>query len=92
MTHLGRISMDGQTTIPKAIRDALGLSAGMEVEWRIEGDHAVLVQRRDSVEELAGSLSHYAGKPLNDAEINEAMGSAIREDDERIKRYGATKR
>lgn len=39
-----RVTSKGQVTIPKAIRDRAGISAGSEVEFRVDGD-AVVVER-----------------------------------------------
>jgi AbrB family looped-hinge helix DNA binding protein len=36
------VTRKGQITIPKAVRQKLGIRAGSEVWIRVEGDHAVL--------------------------------------------------
>ena len=38
----GRITSKAQTTIPRAVRLALGLKPGDEVIWEIEGDRVVM--------------------------------------------------
>ena len=38
VTGEGTVTSKGQVTIPKRIRDELGLSAGTEVEFILEGD------------------------------------------------------
>jgi AbrB family looped-hinge helix DNA binding protein len=47
------VTEKGQVTIPKPIRDALGIHPGSEVEFVPEGDHAVLrkIERIDAVAE-----------------------------------------
>jgi AbrB family looped-hinge helix DNA binding protein len=45
----------GQITVPKAVRDALGISEGDEVVFRVEGNRAVLA-RTPGFLELAGSV------------------------------------
>ncbi|HET7767509.1 MAG TPA: AbrB/MazE/SpoVT family DNA-binding domain-containing protein [Chloroflexota bacterium] len=39
---VARVTTKGQITLPRAVRDALGLQAGDEVELRIEGGAAIL--------------------------------------------------
>jgi AbrB family looped-hinge helix DNA binding protein len=39
---LARITARGQTTIPKAVRDAAGLSAGDVIAFEIEGDRLIV--------------------------------------------------
>lgn len=38
------MSSKGQVTVPKAVRDALGLREGDDVVFRVEGDRAVLAR------------------------------------------------
>ena len=37
-----RVTSKGQVTLPKAVRDALGIEAGDEIIFRVEGPRAVL--------------------------------------------------
>ena len=37
-----RVTSKGQVTVPKAVRDALGIKEGDEVVFRVEGNRAVL--------------------------------------------------
>jgi antitoxin PrlF len=41
-----KITSKAQTTIPQPVRIALGLSAGDEVAYQIEGDKVTLTKRR----------------------------------------------
>lgn len=50
-----RVTCKGQITIPKAIREKLGLEDGDHVVFRIEGGHAVLA-RTTPLLELGGSV------------------------------------
>lgn len=43
-----RISRKGQVTIPRALREAVGLRPGCEVELRLDGDALRLVPLRPS--------------------------------------------
>lgn len=57
----GRVSSKGQVTVPKAVRDALGIKEGDQVVFRVEGQHAVLARTPDFLE-LAGSIRVPAAK------------------------------
>jgi antitoxin PrlF len=48
--QLSTITAKGQTTVPKAIRDALGLVSGDRIAFRVEGE-AILVTRADDVDD-----------------------------------------
>ena len=84
--YTGKITSKGQTTVPKEVRDFLGLEEGTQLEW-ILGDGKVTVKpRKLRAVDLAGML----GKPPSGAgmtveEMNEAIGKALGEDDERIR-------
>lgn len=56
MDIAARLTSKGQITIPKAVREALGLRQGDEVVFRVEGGRAVLARTTDLLE-LAGSVS-----------------------------------
>jgi len=56
-----RITSKGQVTVPKAVRDALGLTEGDEVVFRVEGNRAVLA-RTPRFLDLAGSIRVPAAK------------------------------
>ncbi|WP_330184716.1 AbrB/MazE/SpoVT family DNA-binding domain-containing protein [Nocardia sp. NBC_01503] len=55
MDAVARMTSKGQLTVPKAIRDALDLSAGDNVLFRVEGQVVVLARTPDLLE-LAGSV------------------------------------
>ena len=61
MEAAARLTTKGQVTIPKAVRDALGLSEGDAVVFRVEGKRAVLARTPDLLE-LAGAVSVPAEK------------------------------
>ena len=57
MDIAARVSSKGQITIPKSVREALKLSEGDEVVFRlIEGERAILARTPDLLE-LAGRVS-----------------------------------
>ena len=44
------VTSKGQVTIPKEIRQKLGIHAGSRVIWRVSGDHAELVVENPSTD------------------------------------------
>lgn len=61
MDSAARMTSKGQVTIPKEVRDALGLHEGDELLFRVERSRAVLAKTPDFLE-LAGSVSVPASK------------------------------
>lgn len=55
-----RVTEKGQVTIPKSIREAMGIVPGSEVLFELQGDHAV-VRRIAQPEVVAERLERYAG-------------------------------
>jgi antitoxin PrlF len=56
-----KVTSKGQVTVPKAVREALGISEGDEVIFRVEGNRAVLARTPDFLA-LAGSIRVPAAK------------------------------
>lgn len=61
MDVTAKLSSKGQLTVPKAVRDALGLEQGDTVVFRVEGNRAVLARTPDFLS-LAGSIDVPAGR------------------------------
>ena len=61
MEAAARVSSKGQITIPKVVRDALGLDEGDAVVFRVEGKRAVLA-RTPRLLDLAGVVNVPAAK------------------------------
>ncbi len=55
MEIAAKMSSKGQITVPKAVRDALGIEAGDAVVFRVEGNRAVLARTPDFLS-LAGTV------------------------------------
>ena len=73
---MATVTSKGQITLPKAVRDALGLQPGAEVEFRVKGGEAILRRR---VPEAAftrwrGVLRARGGKTRTDSLIEELRG------------------
>jgi AbrB family looped-hinge helix DNA binding protein len=61
MDVAARVTSKGQVTVPKAVREALGVSDGDAIIFRIEGNRAVVARTPDFLE-LAGTLRIPANK------------------------------
>jgi antitoxin PrlF len=61
MDVAARVTSKGQVTIPRAVREALGLSEGDHVVFRVEGHRAVLARTADLMD-LAGAVDVPAEK------------------------------
>ncbi len=72
------ITVKGQATIPKAIRDHLGLKPGDRVKFFIHPDgHVVLLPKRP-ITDLFGCVK-YDGPPVTIEEMNQAIADAAAE-------------
>jgi antitoxin PrlF len=71
MDVAAKVTSKGQVTVPKAVREALGIKDGDEVVFRVEGDRAVLA-RTSSFLDLASTVTVPAAKR------NVAWGEVIR--------------
>ena len=56
---LGRITAKAQTTIPRAVRLALGLKAGDDVVWEIDGDQVVMTRARQTSDPFVGNFDTF---------------------------------
>jgi antitoxin PrlF len=74
-----RITTQGQITVPKAIRDRLGVSAGDEIEFEPSGDTFVLrPRRRRSVLEFAGIAGATTDRlPATAEELDRVIGAGM---------------
>jgi antitoxin PrlF len=61
MEVAAKVTSKGQVTVPKAVRDALGVKEGDEIVFRVEGNRAVLA-RTPGFLTLAGSIQVPAAK------------------------------
>lgn len=61
MDAAARVTSKGQVTVPKSVRDALGIKDGDEVVFRVEGNRAVLARTPEFLS-LAGTVRVPAAK------------------------------
>jgi antitoxin PrlF len=60
-----KVTSKGQITLPKPLREALGLKTGDEIVFRVEPDRAILAKTPDFLD-LAGAVpvpAHKRGTP-----------------------------
>ena len=75
---MGRMTSKGQTTVPKEVREYLGLSEGAQMEWIMEEGRAIVKPRTLRAVDLAGFLGKAPnGRSATIEEMNEAIGDAI---------------
>jgi AbrB family looped-hinge helix DNA binding protein len=68
------ISSKGQVTLPKAIRDALGLKSGDAVNFVVKDGQAILKPAKVwTIDDLAGCLKEYAVKPARTMKEERAL-------------------
>ena len=70
---MARVTSKGQVTIPKRVREALGIDAGDAVLFRVESEQAVMKRIPDLIE-LAGTVEVPA--ELRDVPWEEVIAAA----------------
>jgi antitoxin PrlF len=78
MEVMAKLSSKGQLTVPKAVREALGLREGDQVVFRVEGTRAELGRTADLLD-LAGSVpvpAEKRGTPWNEVRRRTRIGRA----------------
>ena len=68
-----RISSRGQMTIPKAIREHLGVKAGDRVKFFVHPDGTVVLLPKRPLKELRGMLKSRRSRPATIEEMNEGI-------------------
>jgi antitoxin PrlF len=57
---IGRITAKAQTTIPAAVRRALGLGPGDEVAYEIDGDRVIMTKARSTADDPFVTFSEWS--------------------------------
>ena len=83
------VTSKGQITLPKDVRDDLHLKEGDRVTFeKVDGRYFLRPQNKN-IMDLAGILHQPGGKALTVREMDEGLGKALAEDNERIRSYGS---
>jgi len=56
---IGKITAKAQTTVPRAVRTALGLKPGDDVAWEIDGDQVVVTRLRAKSDPFVGNFDTF---------------------------------
>jgi antitoxin PrlF len=83
-----KLSSKGQVTVPKEVRDAMGLRTGDSIDFMVmEGGQTVLKRvKKWTVDEMAGFLKDYGKTPLPPKAVYRAqIGKMLAERDARTK-------
>ena len=70
------VTSKGQTTLPKAVREALGVQPGDRVRYIIDGDTVRIVAVRP-IRRLFGAL-RYDGPPVSLEDMDQAIADGAR--------------
>jgi AbrB family looped-hinge helix DNA binding protein len=76
------VTAKGQTTIPKEIREKLGLKAGSKIKFFLRHDGEAVILPVASAAALRGNV-HYRGPPVTIEEMDDAIAAEVGERDER---------
>jgi AbrB family looped-hinge helix DNA binding protein len=76
--YTGKLTSKGQTTVPKEVRDFLGLEEGTQMEWIVEDGKVTVKPRKLRAIDLAGILGPPPSGVSNTTveQMNEAIGDA----------------
>lgn len=71
---IATVTSKGQVTLPKGIRDALGIDAGTKLDFRLTDDARIEVRKvDDDPAAIIGLLKHLRRRPVPVREMNEAI-------------------
>jgi antitoxin PrlF len=71
------ITIKGQATIPKAIREHLRLKPGDRVKFFVHPDGTVVLLPRLPASELRGIIKSRRRRPVSTAEMTDAVAEAV---------------
>jgi AbrB family looped-hinge helix DNA binding protein len=74
-----RVTSKGQVTLPKPLRDSLGIHEGDQVEFAVVSPAKASIRKMNAPGSSAGVLRSLAkDKPISAEEMNEAIGRQMR--------------
>ena len=74
---IATLTSKGQITLPISVRNALGLSAGAQVDFLPVDGSFVLVPVRSDVSSLKGRFAGRVKKPVSIEAMNEAIAAGV---------------
>ncbi len=90
---LATVTDKGQVTVPKEIRDRLGIEPGIKLDFQIEPDGTLRVRPLKRGAANLFGLLHDAGRSAASVDdMNEAIGRHLAAEDGRIVRAAESKR
>lgn len=72
------MTIKGQTTLPKSVRQALGLAPGDRLRYVILDDGQVRLMRTRAIADLAGLLRREGQRPVSLDEMERAIAEGAR--------------
>ena len=78
------VTSKGQTTIPKELRDALGIKEGTPLRWKLESGVLTVRAKTKRLEDFVPMVPPN-GRHVTIEEMNEDIGRAVTERDRRSK-------
>ena len=77
---LATMTTKGQVTIPKEVRESLGLHSGDKIEFVLNDDKEVLIRPvSKKVDEIYGKLRRAGRRALSTAEMDEAIRKKMKD-------------
>ncbi|MEG4641485.1 type II toxin-antitoxin system PrlF family antitoxin [Paracoccus sp. APAP_BH8] len=73
------VTIKGQTTLPKSVRQALGLGPGDRLRYVILDDGQVRLMRTRPVAQLAGMLRREGRRPVSLEEMEQAIAAGAQD-------------
>lgn len=86
--EIATVTSKGQVTIPKKIRDALGLKEGERLYFHVVGGELRAQLRRGRAADLVGLLKEEAREPLSRQQEKGAVAAALARKSRRAKKAG----
>lgn len=81
------VTSKGQVTLPKKIRDALGIEAGTRLDFRvIEGGRIEVRPIEDDPMAIVGLLERPGRRPVSVEAMNEAVATTVRRRNKAVRR------
>ncbi len=77
--YTGKMTSKGQTTVPKEVRDFLGLEEGTQMEWIVDDGKVIVKPRKLRAIDLAGRLGPPPSGVTNTSveDMHKAIGDAV---------------